>query len=217
MNGFWFLIFAGYSNVKESKECIEVEVTVTDSFKQNSIPTKLTLLEVINRFKMPEKIQEQDKAVPDGSISKPGVYGKNDRNFPKNQLRGYHHRHVLYGGICHHQRLAPIYLHLYAQFPRKGESFILNVHSKWHNPLGQVALMDWYRRLFDQMLKNGEIENVQVFEDLELEKFPHRKLQPWSTTLNANLLASRKKFLKITLDPFDDTPHCSYISGNCKM
>ncbi|CAO4364590.1 unnamed protein product [Caenorhabditis nigoni] len=29
---------------------------------------------------------------------------KNDSNFPKNQRRGYHHRHVLYGGICQHQR-----------------------------------------------------------------------------------------------------------------
>ncbi|UMM16680.1 hypothetical protein L5515_013589 [Caenorhabditis briggsae] len=49
----------------------------------------------------------------------------------------------------------------------KGESFVLNVHPKWHNPLGQVALIDWYRRLFDQRPKNGEIENDQVFEDLE--------------------------------------------------
>ncbi|ULU04689.1 hypothetical protein L3Y34_017450 [Caenorhabditis briggsae] len=49
----------------------------------------------------------------------------------------------------------------------KGESFVLNVPSKWHNPLGQVALIDWYRRLFDQRPKNGEIENDQVFEDLE--------------------------------------------------
>ncbi|PIC44714.1 hypothetical protein B9Z55_004987 [Caenorhabditis nigoni] len=83
-------------------------------------------------------------------------------------------------------------LYLYAQCPDKEESFILNVHPKWHNPLGQVAWINCYRKLLDQMLKNGEIENVQVFEDLglvynnyeDLEKFPFCSKSLWSRIIS---------------------------------